>query len=1116
MMREIIPGRLFIGDKHACTARRPVLGERAACLVHACKTCHQRLLGQLGPTDRRYLSHVDQGDLYLNLIDASSAYFQMQCFTAFLKYARENWLDERPMVIHCDQGGSRAPMLAVLLMAKVLDLLPARSLDEAMDAFEEQHGPLSPSEGIETYLRTHWNAIEPNPVAYKGPNRRSVEYHPPDTSKVTNEEAIALLMGSPIVHFSTMVEIEDKNHEMIVPVPNILQMRINEAYEWCLANGVAPRLQTLKPRQKGSSTFFGHLFYHHARRFHTDGLIIGDESSRVMKVWQIFTEYSIRDKFPWDSQFYYDTKKANFTYSDGTKGQWEYDTANDPKAGISGTRQAIWYTEAARYPKMGSRTDVKVITASLASLSKSPQSLAAMESTAEGASGFFYNNWQGAVTLEDMKAGKFGNGWIKVFAAWFEFADGALPRQPQFAEYFHENYSYREKRGRQLYGWTPEQIAWRRYTIASECDGDESIFDQDYPENDRDCIEGSMRVGTSSGLKPIRDVLVGDRCDHGVIVAKASKGTAAVFDVTTKLGYKVRCTADHRIAMPDGDFVRAVNSIGRQIALQPPIFSEMIHCAEWDGFAGTKVSLKITEEWGRLLGYFMGDGSFYGDCISFCCCDEDPDVCNDVASLVNKLMGECSVRQMGKAKAHEVRLSRNKLSELLTGIGAVDTYTDHRGVISYKRRVTVPECIWQSPLNVVREFLRGLFESDGWVSKTGRNVKFFAKNPEFCEQVQLLLLGFGIHSCINRVTKKVGEKEYPGCELALWVNDAIRFMEVIGFVSARKQSKRARHHYCGRGRRPVQIGMTDTVVSVEYAGESDVWDIQIEGIAPVFGASGILVHNCFLQSGRPRFDDDGVTRLEIMAEREHEMAETGILSGSENSIIFTPQKDDAWLWLKEKPIPGCAYLVAIDPCQGTQSHGAKNPDAHAAVVLRQPYLDEKGVLRPVAVVAAIDVKPSGCRWDDSLIAERTAMLANYFGGVMVVPETGNGLGVLVKLRDFGANVYQRMKPDSFVPGKMLPTAGWETNSSTRDLWVGALADAIRSGDFDCAYKPAVSEFRTFIIDDRGKAQAAPSKHDDWCAAIGIGLYCLKFAGVYRPAPPRSLFQKDRKKAGVFS
>jgi intein/homing endonuclease len=82
------------------------------------------------------------------------------------------------------------------------------------------------------------------------------------------------------------------------------------------------------------------------------------------------------------------------------------------------------------------------------------------------------------------------------------------------------------------------------------------------------------------------------------------------------------------------------------------------------------------------------------------------------------------------------------LSELLTGLGVIDTYVDHRGVQSYRRRITVPECIWRSPRFVVREFLRGLFESDGWVSKTGRSVKFFAKDPELCQQVQLLLLGF--------------------------------------------------------------------------------------------------------------------------------------------------------------------------------------------------------------------------------------------------------------------------------------------------------------------------------------------------------------------------------------
>jgi len=124
----------------------------------------------------------------------------------------------------------------------------------------------------------------------------------------------------------------------------------------------------------------------------------------------------------------------------------------------------------------------------------------------------------------------------------------------------------------------------------------------------------------------------------------------------------------------------------------------------------------------------------------------------------------------------------------------------------------------------------------------------------------------------------------------------------------------------------------------------------------------------------------------------------------------------------------------------------------------------------------------------------------------VVPEAnGPGMAVIGRLRELGVPIYQRMKPDSTNPAKMLPGLGWDTNNMTRDFWVNALADANREQErgLNCCYKPAVKEFRTFVINDREKAEAAPGKHDDWVAGIGIGLCCIKFAGTYLP---RSSFQ----------
>ena len=754
MKREVIPG-LWIGDIEAC---REVDASEFA-VVHACKyPCYHAECGQRLRGDPKFFAQATDKGLFLNIIDPPTPLFDIAVFEAFLKYASEQWIAGRKLLIHCNKGESRAPSLALVFLAKCLGQIPVVSYDDAWDAFEQLLGiPYVPGRGIEDWLRIHWHELRNYPAAYIPGAAQGSPAHgqPPqetitDLSQISDEELSILVQGDSLVHFAGFVTIEDKKHERIVPVPNIYQIRIADAYQWCLEQGIPPRLMGLKPRQVGSSTFFGHLCYHHARRFHCDGIIIGDEASRTEKVWQIFTQYSDHDTYPWSSTVKYNTEKCKFTYSDGQIGEWEHDTANDPKAGISGTRQGVWFTEAARYAKTGVRTDTKVVTAVLNSLAKVPHSLAVAESTAEGAAGWFFENWQEAVTLEEAKAGKMGNGWLKIFAAWFEFPEHRMKRSHHTEQYFKPELSDREKRGVALYKWDAEQIAWRRAQILNECANDERMFDQDFPENDVDC---------------------------------------------------------------------------------------------------------------------------------------------------------------------------------------------------------------------------------------------------------------------------------------------------------------------------------------------------------------------FLSSGRPRFNSEGVARLEIMAKNEHALGDIGVLQGgtvdlSKGPMVsFRLDKEEGYIWIKQHPKDGASYIAFIDPCTGEQSKGARYPDAHAAGIIRTAYIDPDGNFHRDELVACIHVE-NGCRWDETKVAKTLVQLSEYYGNCMIVPETGNGLGVLVKLKDFGARLYQREKFDKTVPGLTHDVDGWETNTSTRDIWVSAMADAIREQTYDCCYKPAVDELRTFIIDERGKAQAKPGKHDDWVSGPAIALACRRFASVYRRVVPR--------------
>ncbi|MGN6210523.1 hypothetical protein [Asticcacaulis sp.] len=151
-----ITDKLFYGADAVCT-HDPASD---VSVVHACKTCHSRRLGysgSLAPTHPNYLAWSGQHHLYLNLIDPPAPLFKLESFDHFFRFADVE-IRDRPLLIHCNQGESRAPSLALLYMAKRLNLLPDESYQAAKLEFEKQF-VYRPGKGIQTFLGQNWASL---------------------------------------------------------------------------------------------------------------------------------------------------------------------------------------------------------------------------------------------------------------------------------------------------------------------------------------------------------------------------------------------------------------------------------------------------------------------------------------------------------------------------------------------------------------------------------------------------------------------------------------------------------------------------------------------------------------------------------------------------------------------------------------------------------------------------------------------------------------------------------------------------------------------------------------------------------------------------------------------
>ncbi len=150
---------LYVGKEADCR-----IGDHEWAVVHACKSpCHQRAVayrGNLLRSHPHYLALEQDTDLYLNLIDPPKPLFMAPSFHSFLAFSQVQLKKGRKILIHCNQGESRAPSLALLLLAKLVSQISNESYGAARAEFKTLFNGYNPGRGIQKYLADHWSEFD--------------------------------------------------------------------------------------------------------------------------------------------------------------------------------------------------------------------------------------------------------------------------------------------------------------------------------------------------------------------------------------------------------------------------------------------------------------------------------------------------------------------------------------------------------------------------------------------------------------------------------------------------------------------------------------------------------------------------------------------------------------------------------------------------------------------------------------------------------------------------------------------------------------------------------------------------------------------------------------------
>jgi len=373
------------------------------------------------------------------------------------------------------------------------------------------------------------------------------------------------------------------------------------------------------------------------------------------------------------------------------------------------------------------------------------------------------------------------------------------------------------------------------------------------------CVTGDTLVSTENGLVPAeklyeqgvaRDIVVDGRLSDDTVKEASSvykTGEKDVYKLTTEEGYELRLTADHRVMTDDG-----------WVAAQHLDSGDTVHIQNRKGEFGRHGSA----EEGRVLGWTVGDGHLkHGEeraVLNFY--DDDAEISEQFAEDVNEVVRE----PVGNAD-YDIGVSEISRSDDYRGTQAVEQrirsarlyeYAEDAGLVDAK--LQVPDAVMRGSEEMARGFLQALFSADGSVQgnvEKGVSVRLASVDADFLQEVQQLLLNFGIASKVYEGRKEAGTTELPDGtggtaeyetdgfhELVVAKDNLLRFRAEIGFLlDSKNEALAERLESYARG--PYSEQFEATVASIEADGHETVYDLT-EPDTHSFVANGLVVHNC--------------------------------------------------------------------------------------------------------------------------------------------------------------------------------------------------------------------------------------------------------------------------------
>ena len=249
---------------------------------------------------------------------------------------------------------------------------------------------------------------------------------------------------------------------------NIAQKIVHSKLELQRKAGLPMRAIILKARREGVSTYFeGRFFCEINKNPLRFACVCSADVAATQKVFSMAKLF--QEKIPDDIKLETEYSSRNeIVYSSPHRSSFLLQTAGKDVLGRGGLTHYLHCTEFAFWQKAKEQFG-----GAAQEVPDDPETIIAIESTANGVGGAFYDMYDQAVT--DWRNTKDLNNYLPIFLPWFIFPAYSKSPPKGFETDAEENEI------RDEFSLSLEQMYWRRWAIKNKCQGDLSLFRQEYP-----------------------------------------------------------------------------------------------------------------------------------------------------------------------------------------------------------------------------------------------------------------------------------------------------------------------------------------------------------------------------------------------------------------------------------------------------------------------------------------------------------------------------------------------------------------------------------------------------------------------------------------------------------